>query len=285
MKPLVLAITAVLALAGCAAKPTRPAAPPPEADVAPEAARAFIERSLVLAPERVDKFTLVRIYDFEGRPDAGVGLRYQHADVPEMLLDLFVFPVGRVPRERALAYGMQSTRAELASAAAQGAYSDIRYGDEVAFDLRSVAADGRAGPAGGPGPDNGRRQPFRYVREEGPMDSLIFMFHRGLFLTKGRVSVLPTDLPGESFDRLANHAMATIVPAIEVRSTGACSSLTVEVDPALEGEPLQAQLMDRLMESQRQAEEENCTPPLDETLPAGKRGQLLVFPPEIWREG
>ena len=55
MKHLVLAITAVLALAGCAAKPTRPAAPPPEADVAPEAARAFID--YLLKPESIAELT------------------------------------------------------------------------------------------------------------------------------------------------------------------------------------------------------------------------------------
>lgn len=277
MKHAVLAIAATFTLAACAGAPPRPA------PTASEEERPFIERSLVLAPERAGQFSLVRVYDFEGRPDAGVGLRYQHADVPEMVLDLFVFPVGRLPSERALDLGMESTRADLAGTVAQGAYSDIVYDDEVAFDLATVDADGSAGPVGEPGPTLGRRQAFRYVRAEGPMDSLIFMFHRGLFLTKGRASVLPKRLPRDSFDRLANHAMATIVPLIEVRSTGGCAEQTIEIDPDLPAEDFQAQLLAKMEDTVRQAKEEGCVKTLDEAVPPGMRGQLLAFPPDMWR--
>lgn len=277
MKHAFLAIAATLTLAACAGAPSRPAT------TAPDEERPFIERSLVLAPERAGQFSLVRVYDFEGRPDAGVGLRYQHADVPEMLLDVFVYPAGRLPRDRALDLGMESTRADLSGTVAQGAYSDIVYDEEVAFDLATVAADGSAGPVGEPGPGLGRRQSFQYVRAEGPMDSLIFMFQRGLFLTKGRASVLPKRLPKDSFDRLANHAMATIVPLIEVRSTGGCANRTIEIDPDLEGGEFQAQLLAKMEDVLRQSAEEGCDTTLDESVPPGMRGQLLVFPAGMWR--
>lgn len=278
MKKALLAFVAACTVAACAGTPTRPA----QAG-ADEPARPFIERSLVLAPERVGEFELVRVYDFEGQPAAGVGLRYVHASVPEVVLDLFVYPVGRVERERALDFGMQSTRADLARAVQQGAYSDIVYEQEQPFDLAAVAADGSAGPAGEPGPGLGRRQAFRYQRKEGPMDSLIFMFHRGLYLAKGRMSVLPKQLPKENFDRLANHAMATLVPAIEVRSTGGCAQRNVYVDTSLEGEAFQANVLEGLEQSERQAREENCSKALDESVPEGMRGQVLVFPAEFWR--
>lgn len=271
MKNGVLAIAATLLLAcgGAAADETRP----------------FIERSLVIAPEHIDGFSMVHMRDFEGHPEAGVGLRYQHDDMPEVLIDLFVFPIGRIENERALDYGMRTARQEINATAERGAYSDVEFEDEQPFDLRTLAVDGSAGAVGAPGPDVGRRQYLKYVREEGPADSLIFMFHRGLFLAKGRATALPTIVPKEIFDRVTNLAVATVVPAIEVRSTGGCSHREIGIDASLEGEALQAQLMNRLLESQRQAEEENCQPTLDETVPAGRRGQLLVFPPEMWSGG
>ena len=281
---LALAATFVLACGGAAARsPESASQPAPPAAVAE--ARPFIERSLVIAPEHIDGFSMVHMRDFQGRPDAGVGLRYQHDELPEVLIDLFIYPVGRLERERALEHGMRTTRQEINATAERGAYSALEFDDEQAFDLRTLAVDGSAGAVGAPGPDVGRRQFFRYSREEGPADSLIFMFHRGLFLAKGRASALPEVVPKEIFDRVANLAMAAIVPAIEVRSTGGCSARTIDVDATLEGEALQAQLMNRLLESQRQAEEENCLPTLDETVPAGRRGQLLVFPPSLWQDG
>src|SRR5690606_17080589 len=107
MKNGVLAIAATLLLAcgGAAADETRP----------------FIERSLVIAPEHIDGFSMVHMRDFEGHPEAGVGLRYQHDDMPEVLIDLFVFPIGRIENERALDYGMRTARQEINATAERGA--------------------------------------------------------------------------------------------------------------------------------------------------------------------
>jgi len=280
MNKALLALAAACTVAACAGAPTRPVA---QAADSPQ--RPFIERSLVLAPERVGAFTLVSMADFEGAPDAGVGIRYRHDDVPEVLLDLFVYPVGRMERGQALGFGMRTTREDIDRAVAQGAYADVDYADEEAFDLAAVGEDGSAGPVGEDGPGVGRRQALRYVRKEGPMDSLIFMFHRGLFLHKGRLSALPKQVPQENFDRFANHAMATLVPAIEVRSAGGCASHTIYVDPKLEGDAMQAQLLAGVERTARLQKEEGCTDKLDATIPAGMRGQLLVFPPELWRGG
>ncbi|ODS62563.1 MAG: hypothetical protein ABS41_09435 [Arenimonas sp. SCN 70-307] len=278
MKKALLAFVAACTVAACAGTPTRPVE---QAAAAPQ--RPFIERSLVLAPERVGAFTLVGMGDFEGAPQAGASVRYRHDDVPEVVLDVFVYPVGRMDRGEALDYGMRTTRADIDRAAAQGAYSDVEYADEQAFDLGTVDEDGSAGPVGKDGPDLGRRQALRYVRKEGPMDSLIFMFHRGLFLHKGRLSALPKRVPQENFDRFANHAMATLVPAIEVRSTGGCTSHDIYVDPKLDGEAMQAQLLAGVERTARLQKEENCAGELDTSVPGGMRGQLLVFPPEMWR--
>lgn len=278
MKKALLAFAAACTVAACAGAPTRPVE-----QAAAEPQRPFIERSLVLAPERVGAFTMVGMGDFEGSPQAGVSMRYRHDDVPEVVLDVFVYPVGRMDRGQALDYGMRTTRADIDGAAAQGACSEVDYADEEAFDLGAVGEDGSAGPVGEDGPDLGRRQALRYVRKEGPMDSLIFMFHRGLFLHKGRLSALPKQVPQENFDRFANHAMATLVPAIEVRSAGGCAKREIFIDPALDAEAMQKQLLEAVFRSAREAEEENCSPALDESVPEGMRGQLLVFPPQMWR--
>lgn len=278
MKKALLAFVAACSVAACAGTPTREVV---EAPATPE--RPFIERSLVLAPERVGAFTLVGMRDFEGSPQAGVSMRYQHDEMSEVVFDLFVYPVGRMDRTRALDYGMRTTRADIDRAVSQGAYADVEYADEQAFDLATVGDDGSAGPVGADGPGLGRRQALRYVRKEGPMDSLIFLFHRGLFLHKGRLSALPEQLPQENFDRFANHAMATLVPAIEVRSTGGCTNHDLYVDPKLDGEAMQAQLLAGAERIARLQKEENCAGELDATVPAGMRGQLLVFPPQMWR--
>lgn len=276
------ALAIPLALAVLAG-PAAVAAGPEQA--AGEPARAFIERSLVLAPERVGAFTLVQMRDFPGQPEAGVNVRYLHDDFPEAVIDLFVYPMGRVEREQVLAQEMQDTRDNIKASVEGGGHGIVEFDQQVAFDLRAVAPDGSAGAPGAPGPGLGLRQSVRYLREDGTVNSLAYLFQRGLFVAKGRVSAHGGQVPKETFDRLANHAMATLVPVIEVRSTGGCSARTIGIDATLEGEALQAQLMERLLENQRQAEQENCAPTLDETVPAGRRGQVLVFPPELWRNG
>ncbi|KFL37337.1 hypothetical protein [Arenimonas donghaensis] len=296
-----------LAMTGCA---TVPGAGSAAADAEEAPARPFIERSLVLAPESVGEFRLTELNDYPDHPPSGAGLRYVHAEFPDVLVNLFVYPVGRADRDVALVHGMTQLREELAAMSAQGRYQGLDYGEEVDFDLDTVGADGQASPSdpvpatgGGAGPDDveaaflamaakveaamdtslGRRLSLSFTREDGPMNSAAFMFYRGLYLYKGRISAPATAMPAENFDRFANRAMALIVPVVEVRSTGGCANLSVNVDPGAGSEEMQQQLMRGLVESNTRAKNENCAAALDTSVPEGHRSQSLVYPASMWR--
>lgn len=299
-----------LALAGCATGSGAGTASAAPANVEEAPARPFIERSMVLAPESVGAFGLADIKNYPDHPASGAGMRYVHGDFPDVLVDLFVYPVGRVDRKAALDHGMSQLRDELSVMSDQGRYRDLDLGTEVDFDLDDVDEDGQLArpdqaPAAGdePGEDNleaefqaiaaaveagmdtsmGRRLALRFTREDGPVNSVAFMFYRGLYLYKGRISAPATAMPGESLDRFANRAMALIVPAVRVRSTGGCANLSVSVNPDAGSEELTRQLMHGLVESTTRAEQEDCAAELDPAVPEGHRSQALVYPPSMWR--
>lgn len=296
-------------LAGCATASGPGPSPTRSAEAAKAPARPFIERSLVLAPESVGAFRLREINDYPDHPASGAGLRYVHDDFPDVLVNLFVYPIGRVERTAALDQGMDQLRDELAAISAQGRYRDLDYGPEVGFDLDDVADDGRVTPSdpdgsadGGPGDTDaeaevlaitaqveaamdtslGRRLSLSFSRDDGPMNSAAFLFYRGLYLYKGRISAPATAMPVENFDRFANRAMALIVPAVHVRSTGGCANLTVNVDPEGDSEQMQRQLIHGMIESHTRAKNENCKAAWDPAVPEGHRSQLLVYPASMW---
>lgn len=282
--------------------PTESEAPKSGAKKPP--ARPFIERSLVIAPEQVGKFKLYGMTDFPGNPGAGISMRYQHEDFPTVRIDIFVYPAGRVDRDRALDSGMNEVRATLEHAVSQGKYSDLSIGSRAPFDLRQVEADGSmkpeepSMPSEGDGAEatdaesaiadaraaqdyrRGLRMTARLTIQDEPQNSLAFLFYRGLYLVKGRISTSPTLLPDEAFDRFANHAMASLVPVIATRSTGGCSQRDLLL--ADEDFKSRAILAGNLASASEVSAQEACKPALDETLPAGHRAMPLVYDPEMW---
>jgi hypothetical protein len=269
------------------------------------AKRGFIEKSLLLAPETVGKFSLYSANDYPGDPGSGVGFRYQHADFPEVRIDLFVYPIGRVDRDTAVVQGIAEVRASVQNAADQGGYADLVFGEEVEFDLRRVDASGDLLPAAAaPGdaddgeiesqvlramagadaavePAIGRRLDMQLSIGGAHQNSRGYQFYRGLYLYKGRISAPPTLLPGEAFDRFTNHAMASLVPAIQVRSTGACHESNVYIDPDKEDT---ADFAGQLRRAMLRSELEQCTETLDESIPEGFRALTLEFDPALWRD-
>lgn len=275
---------------------------PTEAKKAP--VRPFIERSLVIAPERVGKFKLYGMSDFPGNPGAGIAIRYQHEDFPSVRIDLYVYPAGRVSRDRVLGSGMQELRATLEHAAAQGKYTDLSIGEQVEFDLRRVDADGallpddETSPPAGEGTKEtdaqsaiaaaeaavdyrtGQRLTARLAIQGEPQNSLAFLFYRGLYLVKGRVSASPSLLPDELFDRFANHAMAALVPGLVTRSTGGCSQ--DEISLAEEDFKSRAALAGKLGTISAIRTQEACAATFDEAIPSGHRAMSLVYAPDMW---
>lgn len=117
-----------------------------------DAGRAFIERSLVLVPEQAGAFRLGKANDYPDRPDLGVGMRYVHPDFPAVRLDLFVYPIGRVGRDQALAHVLSGVREGVDAGVAQGVYANVVMGEETVLDLRGVAEDGSLLPEAGATP-------------------------------------------------------------------------------------------------------------------------------------
>jgi hypothetical protein len=266
-------------------------------------ARPFIERSLVLAPEQAGEFALQKANDYPGQPQSGVGLRYVHPDFPEVRLDLFVYPAGRLDRDTVVADAMTGLRASIEDAAKQGAYTDLVFGEETAFDLarvdredgslRPTASDARGDKAKkestlaqllGAVPESvegrGRRLPMSLRFQGEAQNSLAFLFYRGLYLYKGRVSASPQHVTDENFQRLANLAMLALVPAVQVRSTGACHDRQLVVDVADDAST--REFGQQLMETVARATSENCAETLDETVPEGYRALPLQFDAAMW---
>ena len=274
-------------------------AEPPMSKAKDAPARPFIERSLVIAPEQVGK---VKLYSMKGfdNPGSGIGVRYQHTDFPTVRIDIFVYPAGRQVRDDVLAAGMREVKMALEDAMKQGKYAHVTVGDATPFDLRLVDEDGslREVQASEPQVDDGDaaqamlaavaaagfqrglRMPARLTIQDEPQNSLAFLFYRGLYLVKGRISASPTLLPDEAFDRFANHAMASLVPVIATRSTGGCHQFDVTLPrDALGAEATVASVLATASEAKAQ---ESCAETLDETLPDGHRAMPLVYTPEMW---
>lgn len=296
------------------------------------APRPFIEQSLVLAPENAGDWRLARANDYPGNPGAGVALNYVHAGHPDVRLDLFVYPIGRLgpaEAERALAGEIDVVRQQLQQMAADGRYESPRFEDPVVIWLpppprtddrtgEAGAADAHAGAQAVPSPDDadasaaepvdtagqagteaalegllardaardrripGRKLSIQLGREGQPLTSRAYVFYRGLYFYKGRITASHQAIAPGVLDALADQAMETLVPAVRVNSTGGCSHRVVAVDPEADESTLAQDLLAGLLEAQARAEREHCLPTLDETVPAGWRAVRLVYPPDAW---
>ncbi len=116
-----------------------------------------------------------------------------------------------------------------------------------------------------------------------PVSSRGYVYYRGLYYFKGRVSASHVSLPTPALDALAEEAMAALVPAIRVASTGGCHGSTVLVDPDAAPAEGVSQLLGGLLASQARAEAENCTATLDDAVPEGFHGIRLDYPAHFWR--
>jgi hypothetical protein len=196
-------------------------------------------------------------------------------------------------------------RDELRQVEEAGTYADVAFGDADTFDLQRVDTDGSLlaarppEPATGPAPENdadaqrfadamhaaevdaraatdpdlGLRMPITLTRDGEPAQSVAYLFYRHMYLHKGRVSTGMHVSP-DAFARLANHAMAQIVPRVLVRNTGGCLHHDVVIDSdalAAPGDEGPQGLAAKLAASAVQAESEGCTDPLDTSVPDGYR--------------
>jgi hypothetical protein len=242
---LALALAAAL---GASAPPADARADNAKPDGGAKAARAYVERSYLIAPKQVSDFV------FEGvryNPDAkhsGAGFRYKVDGHQETRIDVYVYPAGRMDHATALDDGMQAYRADIDTAVKAGQYTDLAYGQEVEFPLASTAETSPL-PADKPGkadrnleavlralskgpPQIGRKLPMtmHLQPQDWPMHSVGYLFYRQRYYIKVRATAAQQRIPLEKFQALTDRAARALAPAIEVASIGGCANRTIALD-------------------------------------------------------
>ena len=281
---------------------------------APQAARPFVEASLVLAPRQVGPWTLVSANDYPGDPASGAGFRYAHRDHPDVRVDLFVYLVGRLVGEdvdKELDAQIQVVRQGVEQGVAQGSYDSAAFEAPVpawlpppATDVAGVDIDVDADADADADPDakaieaallevlaqdeaKDRRIPGRKLALElgwnlTPVSSRGYVYYRGLYFYKGRVSASHVTMPTAALDAFADEAMAALVPAFRVNSTGGCAASTIYVDSKADAAEASRQLVAGALAAQARAEAERCAPVLEDEVPEGFRAVRLDYPSEFW---
>lgn len=225
----------------CAFVATAPAEE--RADPAPN--RPFIEASYIVAPLRIGDFTLEDSEYDENNKASGAGFRYALGGHRESRIDVFVYPAGAEDRAQAMEQGMAEFKAGIHDAEKAGYYSDVRTVDDADFPLHaSTSPVDKGGSATGDAEGEralrglvestkpvGRRLRMQLdMQPLGiPMHSYGYLFYKQLYFFKVRVSAARERIDEASFMALADDAVRTLVPAIEVANVGGCMDNTIEV--------------------------------------------------------
>lgn len=283
-------MAAAIALPAHAGKADKKAADAP--------ARAFIETSYLIAPERVGDFVLEGASYDDKNKFAGAGFRYALKDHQETRFDVYVYPVGRAPQAQAIADGMADFRKSIEQAQQGGIYKDVEYLSEDDFALQAPEPEEAAKAE--PAPKEldaallealaatrivGKRLRMRSVLVNGgyPMYSSGYLFHRQLYYFKVRASAARERIDQVQFDALTDRAARELVPAIEVANLGGCVNKTITVDPSASPDDMAVLLVRRAAEMQG----ENCfADAADAKLEQKSKAAQVVridFDPDTWK--
>lgn len=130
------------------AQPLPVAGPRAPAAATDDAPMPFILKSYVFAPEQAGGLSLVGTnYDPDDRR-SGVGFEYRDAAAPQVVVSVFVYPLGAMSEAEAMQRGMRDFRANLDAAAQHGLYSDLNITGEVPFETPRLPADDAAKQTG-----------------------------------------------------------------------------------------------------------------------------------------
>lgn len=293
--PFLTGLALALALAGpaCAEDAAKPA--------------PFIARSLVRFPVDEPGYRLVKAETMPGRPDYGVSLRYDVADAPGLRLDLYVYPLGRVPAARALEIGLKDVEGGIRAKVADGTYGDARFETPTVFDLTPPEAPSTpATPADPPKPDSdearvlatlarlkaadrsleGRRQAITLVHKGQDEQSLAYLFYRYLFLVKVRASTSSAVVPPANFAEAVDAAVTRLVPRIEVVNVGGCGNIVIHKPRAEDDKAMQAEMTQELLGEAERVRREGCVTRPEAIDPAGPmQERMLEYPEGTWKDG
>jgi hypothetical protein len=281
-----LVLLCATALASCAtARGDKPAAP-----------RPLIERSYLVAPEKIGELVLEDVQYDPANRYSGARFRYGMPGHQETRFDLFVYPAGRSPQATAVAAGMKAFREDLKAAEDAGVYRDVRILGEEDFaldpdkarastpakgadmDARLVAIMNGASPMG-------RRLRMEYLHTPGDiaMHSNGYLFHRQLFFFKARISAARDRIAAKDFLPLADDAARAMVAAVDAFNLGGCANQTITLDPDADPDAL----AEALVASAAEGLGENCiTQAGDADLAKKSRGARVVtieFAADDWK--
>lgn len=286
-----LALSCLLALCAAAAPGAR------AADTkAATAERPLIERTFIVAPEKIGEFALDDVYYDEANRYSGARFRYVLPGHQETRFDVFVYPAGRMPQAQAIASGMTGFKDDIELAQKAGYYRDVEFLGEEDFPLDATKPSATAASGGGDKEAKllaiinaanpvGRRLRMQYTQLPGEfaMRSNGYLFHRQLFYFKARISAARERLAEAEFATLADRAARELAGAIDAFNLGGCANRTIEINPDASPDLMAEVLVRRTTEIQG----ENCIAAVDDPDLAKKskaaRVVTIEFSPDDWK--
>lgn len=206
MRKSLIVILATMLLAGCAQNAVR------HSDNKKPEPGAFIDRSVIYYPKSGDNFELVKEHTYSD-VSAGIQLTYKADDLPDAKIDIFVYPIGDVSREQALARDVNDVRAGVKGMAERGIYSDVKFGE--LSDFNPSIEDGKH--------LRGKRLLLRFVHNGSPMASAAYLAYKQLYLLELRITA-PADA-AQALKDVGDSIATEIFPKIHILNEGTCAVL------------------------------------------------------------
>lgn len=270
----------------------------------------FIERSVIVYPNAVPGLTFAeKKYDAQSW-SAGVSLRYELTAAPEVVLDVYVYPLGRAPAGPTLDGEIKAVGDAVREAGKQAIYSSVVIGTPEPFDIGApvVATDASdvspatptaavnsepAAKATNPalqafitetlakGPIPGRKLVMGFDHSGRPKQSLGYVFNKQLFLLKVRITADTATMNPLQFNDLADAAAREIIPAIQVHNVGDCGITHVRAEDMTDDDMANARF---LITDLARLQRESCVSSADKIDAVPGTGQeTIVFPPDTWK--
>lgn len=280
------------------------------AGVKAKAERAFIEETRIAAPQRVGEFVLEGSLYEQAQKYAGAQFRYAHPDHPELRFDLFVYPAGDMPRDKAIERGMREFLASFEAGVKLKYYDRLRIGDTTDFEIaptrqadepppadagnddRDPEVDAAIAAALAPKPLIGKRIDLRYrmsFEDTGDvvaMRSRGYLFYKQMYYFKGRITVAESRMDQPTFDALSDRAMRTLVPAVVASNIGGCADRTVVIDRDAAGKDDSiGDLLSQMLGQALDEGDRNCHASRDEAKAAEPEDAEIVtidYDPDDW---
>ena len=211
----------------------------PPADGAVEA--PYIQTSYLIAPRQVGDFVLAAANYDPAEKYAGAGFGYQLPAQPQIKLDVYVYPAGRMAQAQAVSEGTTEFVASLRQAAKQGTFGDLQVVQQSEFalpppsvasrppqnavDAAVIQASAQAEQVTG----QKLELELQYPGQDTPMRSNGYLFYKQLHYFKVRASAPKGELSRERFNAVTDHAARTLVPALRAANVGSCAQFTFQV--------------------------------------------------------